>query len=130
MMPFAFLNPTFSIAYHRFEARPVNYDALYNEAFKQIGERTITVALPHNFTPIDHREIFAPIEEMKARIREAGGWDAYWAKQNRAYNNFLHSALGFEPTDHSDAPPYIPTTATSNPQPCIDFGFEPTEASE
>lgn len=230
--PFFYMNPTFSIAYVRYEARPVNYDALYNEAFKQIGERTtITLStgrvscqsgmhhmrwnnnLPHikhnpnavkefcperfadalqqslgsevliheeiarakeprfvertlsdNFTPISHHEMFAPIEEMKARIREAGGWDAYWAKndatttiqsrydalplhmkhpqdrfnhwmgvftqQARAYDNFLASALGFEPTEHSDAPPYIPTTPTAKPKPCIDFGFEPTEASE
>ena len=34
--PFFYMNPTFEVAYIRYEARPVNYDALYNEAFKQI----------------------------------------------------------------------------------------------
>jgi hypothetical protein len=108
MMPFFYMNPTFSIAYIRYEAPFVNYDALYNEAFAQIGER---------FSPIENHfrlaEVFA--REMV---------------QARAYNNLLHSALGFEPTEHSDAPPYIPTTPTTKPKPCIDFGFEPTEASE
>ena len=235
MMPFFYMNPTFEPHYNQgYEARPINYDALYEEAFKQIGERTIitlstervsidggmrvmwnrplALRIKHNpnavkefcperfadalqqslgsevliheeiarakeprfvertisnyFTPLSHREVFAPIEKMKADIREAGGWDAYWAKKNteamdtiqsrydalplhmkhpqdrfnhwmgvitqqaRAYDNFLASALGFEPTEHSDAPPYIPTTPTSKPKPCVDFGFEPTEASE
>lgn len=60
-------------------------------------------------------------------------------QQNRAYENLLQSALGFEPTDHSDAPPYITPApfdrlakahAEHNIQPCIDFGFEPTEGCE
>jgi len=211
------LAPTFTMQYHRFEAPPVDYDALYKKAFAQIGERTtITLSagrvscqsgmhntrwnnnlprikhnpnnaatifdaerfadalgselriheeiarakeprfvertLSDNFALLPHHHVFAPIEQMKADIREAGGWIAYWEKQNpiaqhlsweakfheefqryqsHAYNDLLQSALGFEPTEHSDAPPYIPTTpTTSNPQPCIDFGFEPTEASE
>ena len=37
------LAPTFTMQYHRFEAPPVNYDALYKKAFAQIGERTIII---------------------------------------------------------------------------------------
>ena len=50
-------------------------------------------------------------------------------KQRHATDNFLQSVLGFEATEHSDAPPYILSTSTTKPQPnpCIDFGFEPTE---
>lgn len=42
----------------------------------------------------------------------------------------VQSAIGFEPTEHSDSPPCIPTTPTTKPKPCIDFGFEPTEGCE
>jgi hypothetical protein len=122
--PFFYMNPTFKVAYIRYEARPVNYDALYNEAFAQIGERTtITLSTERVSCQSGFLSFNKPIFEMR-RLMEVAEAEV------RAYNNFLHSALGFEPTDHSDAPPYIPTTPTSNPQPCIDFGFEPTEASE
>ena len=147
--PFFYMNPTFEVAYIRYEARPVNYDALYNEAFKQIGERT-TVKL--TTTRGDLSEAFITFNEpifKKTREMEAiqsrydalplhmkhpqdrfNHWMGVFAQQARAYDNFLASALGFEPTEHSDAPPYIPTTPTTKPQPCVDFGFEPTEASE
>ena len=106
-------------------------EILIHEEIARIKEpRFVERTLSDNFTPIAHNEIFAPIEEMKATIREAGGWDSYWVKQSLATHNFLASALGFEPTDHSDAPPYISATPTTKPQPCVDFGFEPTEASE
>jgi len=124
---------------------------IHEEIARAKEPRFVERTLSDNFALLPHHHVFAPIEQMKADIREAGGWIAYWEKQNpiaqhlsweakfheefqryqsHAYNNLLHSALGFEPTEHSDAPPYIPTTPTSNPQPCIDFGFEPTEASE
>ena len=125
-MNYTFINPTFTIHYNQgYTSKAIDYAALYNKAFAQIGERTL------NFTPINHHEIFAPLEELKAEVREAGGWDAYWTKQNRATNNLLQSAIGFEPTDsselHHDMAPFLPQT---KPQVCIDFGFEPTEGCE
>ena len=194
--------PNFQIHYNQgYTVRPVNYDALYEQAFAQIGERT-TVTLstgrvscqsgmasvlnmtplfrikhkPHAATVFDaerfakelqqslgsevliHEEIsrmklhierpyvhalreareaddnftpYDPIEQhflWEAKFRE--DMERFEQQQNRAYQNLLQSALGFEPTEHSDAPPYIPTAPTTKPQPCVDFGFEPTEASE
>ena len=102
--PFFYNNPTFSIAYHRFEAPAFNeafaqIDALQQSLgsevliHEEIARMKLHIERPHihalrevrmadNFTPINHHEIFAPIEEMKARIREAGGWIAFWEKQN------------------------------------------------
>ena len=126
MIPFFYMNPTFSIAYHRFEAPTINYDALYNEAFAQIGERT-TMNDEADF--IQSRYDALPLH-MKHPQDRFNHLMRVFTQQARAYDNFLSSALGFEPTEHSDAPPYIPTTPTTKPQPCVDFGFEPTEASE
>jgi len=189
--------PNFTIHYHRYTMPVVDYDALYSEAFAQIGESryifcadsfadklgtelrtTITLSTglhierPYiralreareaddNFTPIDHHEIFAPVEELKAEIVEAGGWIAYWNERNPFAQHFarqvkfheeiqrhqsralMNHLLGFEPTDHSEEPPYIVPSSfhiqqfsetrppTHTVKPCIDFGFEPTEGCE
>jgi hypothetical protein len=173
-MNYTHINPTFTTHYNQgYTAKSIDYDALYKEAFAQIGERTTitlstgrvscqsgmhnarwnkTVRIKHskNFTPIQHRDVFAPFEDLKTTIREAGGWDAYWGtvrtnavedylhwmrlaeqEARRATDGVLQSAIGFEPTDasklHHDIPPFVPQP---KPQVCIDFGFEPTEASE
>lgn len=125
-------------------------EVLIHEAIARAKEpRFVMRTLSNNFTPIDHSQVFAPIEDLKTTIREAGGWEAYWAglpshdgerhlhwmrlaqQEERRFHS-LQSALGFEPTEHSDAPPCIPTAPTTKPQPkpCVDFGFEPTEGCE
>ncbi|MAA64998.1 MAG: hypothetical protein CL581_09520 [Alteromonadaceae bacterium] len=114
--------PTFSIYYNQgYAARPTNYDWLYSEAFKQI-ERL-------NF----FRDWEDPAEIPRFVERTLS--DNFTPK-NRATDNLLQSALGFEPTEHSDAPPYITphpfdrlaeAHAKHNIQPCVDFGFEPTD---
>lgn len=184
--------PNFQLHYNQgYAARPVNYDALYNEAFAQIGEaryifcadsfadefvKAVKADALHDVIAGDvaasrwkdrsceltfdegdetcipkerldimiekvarvkvgsELAIHEEIARMKLHIERPyihalrrGGWEQ---QQDRAYQNLLQSALGFEPTDHSDAPPYIPTTPTAKPKPCVDFGFEPTEASE
>ena len=110
---FFFLNPTFNIHYHRYEATAprndeVDYDALYGDAFAQIGDRLHLIENHFRWAEMFAREM----------------------AQARAYNLFMNSLLGFEATDHSDAPPYIAPAPTARASVCIDFGFEPTEASE
>ena len=112
---FFFINPTFTIHYHRYEAPAprnddVDYDALYDDAFAQIGNRHLL-------------RINASLAREMTRAN--------------AYNHFLNTLLGFEATDHSneepdhkDAPPFITPASTARANVCIDFGFEPTEASE
>ena len=56
--------------------------------------------------------------------------------ERRATDNFLASALGFEPTDSSTIDgvelfhDMAPFTVQPKPQVCTDFGFEPTEGCE
>lgn len=156
-MNYTHINPTFAIHYQRYTAQPTSVtkqacsELLIHEEIARAKEpRFVERSISNYFTPIDHHEMFAPIEQMKADIREAGGWIAYWEKRNpiaqhlsweakfhedimqwRATNHSLQSALGFEPTDSSELhhalPPFI---AKPKPQVCIDFGFEPTEGCE
>lgn len=102
--------------------------AIHEEIARAKEPRFVLRAIDTNRYYISHSD---PIEQhffWEAKFREE--IERFEQHQSRAYQGLLQSALGFEPTEHSDAPPYIPTTPTAKPKPCVDFGFEPTEASE
>jgi|9_EtaG_2_1085328.scaffolds.fasta_scaffold22197_4 GTP cyclohydrolase III len=120
--------PTFSIHYNQgYAARPA-------PVTKDFGAWKFTpsdseLAIHEEIATIRSRYDALPLH-MKHPQDQLNHWMGLFTQQARAYDNFLQSTLGFEPTEHSDAPPYIPTTTKVKAQPCIDFGFEPTEASE
>ena len=132
--------PHFTFAYHRFEAPVLDYDALYEHAFKQIGERTVLskafitfnepiFTMTRGMEAIQSRYDALPLH-MKHPVDQHNHWMRLADAEARAFTHFADSIIGFEPTDHSDAPPYISITPNPKANVCIDFGFEPTEGCE